>query len=232
MSSNNSFLKDVIGSVGFIKIPAKYIYSAYQRTFFKDSSDYWINRYKSHGNSGIGSYGRLAEFKAQVINKLVADENITSVIEFGCGDGNQLTLASYPSYTGYDISDDILSHCKQKFENDKTKSFFNVKYYDQRKAELVLSLDVIYHLTEDRIYEEYMSRLFSASNRFVLIYSSNTSTQIGIPFAHIKHRCFSDWIKTHASEWTLVNEIKNPYPYDEHDKESSFADFFLYKKNI
>lgn len=230
MSSNN-LLKDLIGSVGFIKIPAKFVYSNFQRVFYKDSSDYWVNRYKSNGNSGSGSYGRLAEFKADVINKLVADENISSVIEFGCGDGNQLLLAKYPSYTGYDISDVILARCKKLFEKDSSKAFFNIKEYDSKQAELALSLDVIYHLTEDTVFEDYMKRLFSASNKFVLIYSSNTNTQIGVPFPHIKHRFFSDWIKANASEWVLVNEIKNPYPYDDRNPESSFADFFLFKKS-
>ena len=53
---------------------------------------YWENRYKNNGNSGAGSYGRLAEFKADVINNFIAENKITSVIEFGCGDGNQLSL--------------------------------------------------------------------------------------------------------------------------------------------
>jgi len=42
--------------------------------------NYWENRYKNNGNSGAGSYGRLAEFKAEIINKFIADKNINSVI--------------------------------------------------------------------------------------------------------------------------------------------------------
>ena len=44
------------------------------------TSEYWENRYKKSGNSGAGSYGRLAEFKADVINNFIAENKITSVI--------------------------------------------------------------------------------------------------------------------------------------------------------
>ena len=54
------------------------------------SSKYWENRYKAGGNSGSGSYSNLAIFKAEIINSFVKDNKIESVIEFGCGDGQQL----------------------------------------------------------------------------------------------------------------------------------------------
>ena len=61
-----------------------------QQTF--NSASYWDSRYVSGGTSGAGSYGHLAEFKANVLNTFVANRNIKLVIEFGFGDGNQLIL--------------------------------------------------------------------------------------------------------------------------------------------
>jgi hypothetical protein len=63
---------------------------------FKGSSNYWNRRYKDGGNSGPGSYDRLAEFKADFLNRFVGENRITSVVEYGCGDGAQLSLARYP----------------------------------------------------------------------------------------------------------------------------------------
>src|SRR5579859_8234848 len=60
---------------------------------FRGSSTYWEERYRAGGNSGAGSYGRLAEFKAEVLNGFVHSRGIRSVVEFGCGDGAQLALA-------------------------------------------------------------------------------------------------------------------------------------------
>jgi hypothetical protein len=52
--------------------------------------DYWENRYKNGGNSGEGSYALKAEYKANVLNNYIQKLNIKSIIEFGCGDGNNL----------------------------------------------------------------------------------------------------------------------------------------------
>jgi hypothetical protein len=95
----------------------------YKPSYFTTSPKYWDERYKKGGNSGAGSYNRLAEFKAEVINDFIKQKNIFTVIEFGCGDGNQLKYFDVPSYTGYDISPTIVEHCTKIFENDKSKTF-------------------------------------------------------------------------------------------------------------
>jgi hypothetical protein len=41
---------------------------------FPDSATYWEQRYARGWNSGVGSYGRLAEFKAQVLNNFCSSE--------------------------------------------------------------------------------------------------------------------------------------------------------------
>ena len=88
---------------------------------------YWEQRYAKGKNSGSGSYNRLAEFKAEIINAFIGENNITTVIEFGCGDGNQLTLANYPNYIGFDVSPTIIKICKEKFQTSKTKEFYVYK---------------------------------------------------------------------------------------------------------
>ena len=67
---------------------------------FEGSSSYWENRYVADGNSGPGSYGDLAIFKAKILNEFIGTKNVQSVIEFGCGDGHQLSLARYPRISG------------------------------------------------------------------------------------------------------------------------------------
>src|ERR1700722_8820213 len=90
---------------------------------FRNSAEYWEQRYKGGGNSGAGSYNRLAEFKAGFLNGFVDEHQITSVIEYGCGDGAQLKLARYPSYTGIDVSATAVKRCRLLFAEDKTKQF-------------------------------------------------------------------------------------------------------------
>ena len=64
-----------------------------------NSSDYWERRYSKGGNSGIGSYGRLAEFKAEVLNRFVKENNINTEMHVfpvgghGLALSNELTLS-------------------------------------------------------------------------------------------------------------------------------------------
>ena len=87
--------------------------------------EYWEKRYRDGGNSGAGSYGHLAEFKAQVINKFIEQHEIKSIIEWGCGDGNQLGMFECEKYTGYDVAETAIKMCREKYANDNKKQFIH-----------------------------------------------------------------------------------------------------------
>ena len=55
---------------------------------------------------------------------------------------------------------------------------------------MLLSLDVIYQLVEDEVFERHMRQLFSASHRFVIIYSSNFAQPPDSAEPHVEHREF------------------------------------------
>lgn len=135
---------------------------------FPGSARYWEERYAGGEGSGAGSLGRLREFKAGVVNTFLEEEGVQSVIEFGCGDGGQLQLAQYPAYIGLDVSPTAVRLCMRLFSTDRTKSFF---LYDPTcfrdhqgvfRADVSLSLDVVYHLVEDDSFETHMRHLFAA----------------------------------------------------------------------
>lgn len=199
---------------------------------FPGSNNYWIDRYESGGNSGDGSYNELAEFKAEVINDFVSQNEIATVIEYGCGDGNQLRLAKYPLYVGFDISSKAVSLCEQVFHNDDKKVFKQMEDFRGETAELTLSLDVIYHLVEDTVFTNYMNRLFESSKGFVIIYSSNTEENQSGQAAHVRHRNFTVWIEKNKPEWKLLLYIPNRYPFNVDTKTGSFADFYIYGKQV
>ena len=102
--------------------------------------------------------------------------------------------------------------------------------YNGETAELTLSLDVVYHLIEDDVFELYMKRLFDSSTRFVIVYSSNKDEQDVIQAPHIKHRKFTRWIDENAISWGLTQYIPNSQPYDGDNNEGSLADFYIYAK--
>jgi SAM-dependent methyltransferase len=200
---------------------------------FVGSALYWERRYKSGDTSGKGSYGELAEFKAEVLNAFVAEKGVRSVIEFGCGDGNQLGLAVYPQYVGYDVSKTAVGACRQVFADDPTKKFALVDEYQGERADLAISLDVLFHLVEDEVFGAYMERLFGASDRFVIIYASDIDQPIRSSSPHVRHRHFSAWVANHMRDFRLTRKIENRYRSGRKTREghSSPSDFFIYERN-
>ncbi len=200
--------------------------------FFYTSSEYWEQRYQLGGNSGAGSYGESAQFKAKVLNQFIEQHKIQSIIEFGCGDGHQLSLARYPRYIGLDVAKTAIQLCKQQFNQDKSKSFFIYHpeaFMDNHQlfqSEVTFSLDVIYHLVEDNIFHLYMTHLFASANRFVIIFATDTHENPTYQLKHVRHRQFSEWVKQNCPHWELYQQIPN-----ELLSPSIFnAQFFIYQK--
>ncbi len=196
---------------------------------FDNSGHYWEARYAAGGNSGVGSYDKFAKFKAETLNDFVRAQGISTVIEFGCGDGNQLSLARYPKYTGYDVSATAVAMCRARFAADRSKDFREAREYAGETADLALSLDVIFHLVEDAVFESYMRTLFGASRRYVIVYSSDTDENEGYAGTHVWHRKFTRWVDANLPQWKLVRHIPNRYPYQGDYTQGSFADFFIYE---
>lgn len=91
----------------------------------------------------------------------------------------------------------------RKYAKDKTKKFMwcgNEDFIVDIKADLTMSLNVIYHLIEDDTYHIYMKRLFSSSKKYVYICSCNFDKSYA---NHIKCRKFTDYIKNYKKFLSL-----------------------------
>lgn len=169
-----------------------------------------------------------------MLNDIVAERNVQSVIELGCGDGAQLGLSRYPIYLGVDISSAAVAACQKRFAGDNTKCFITLDEFRTapRTGDLALSLDVIYHLVEDNVFDSHLRDLFGAATHFVAIYSSN-SNKIVDPAPHVRHREFTSWIEQNQPNWQLAKIYRNPYPYRWWNRQdSSHCDLFLYERKV
>jgi hypothetical protein len=229
-------LKEVVKKTPLVGPVAKSLLILFKKGSFPGSQKYWESRYTSGGTSGAGSYGKLAEFKAEVLNAFVREHQLHSILEFGCGDGHQLSLSKFPAYIGLDVAKTAIQFCKERFQDDATKSFFLYdpdSFLDRHsvfRSQLVISLDVIYHLTEDRIFELYMRHVFSAAERFVIIYSSDMEMNPFLQMPHVRHRRFSAWVESHLPEWKMLRKVPNKYPFTGDNQTGSYADFFIYQR--
>lgn len=206
-----------------------------------DSGKYWEQRYKEGGDSGSGSYGRLAEFKARILNDLVEELEIKSIIEWGCGDGNNCSMYKVEKYIGMDVSETAIALCRDRFQNQTSaqKRFYCLNEIDFNKDveltrgyDLAISFDVIYHLIEDDVYRKYMNNLFGSSDRYVLIYSYDG--EIPTTAEHVKYRKFSDFVSENYSMFRLIRTIQNDYSRvgvkDADPDNTSWCDFYLFAK--
>lgn len=165
---------------------------------FRNSKQFWQQRYFWGGNSGKGSYGTEARFKAETLNKLIKNYNIKTVIDLGCGDGHNALFYEVNQYIGFDVSKDAIAICQKRFSNHPSFHFYEINIRNLGKIErqkhtlspvLVISFDVIFHLVEDEIYDEYLARLEQLSENYSLIYSTDFDAKASQ--AHVRHRNFS-----------------------------------------
>lgn len=153
-----------------------------------DYQKYWEDTYAGGGNSGSGSYGVLAKFKADVINALIDEMQIDSIIEFGCGDGHQTSLLAESSsgpfeYLGLDIAPSSVRICAEKFKDDPSKSFmlYTPKSFVNRgilAADLVLCLDVLYPITDEEDFRKTLDDVFSCARNHVVLYTKITDASV------------------------------------------------------
>lgn len=191
---------------------------------------FWENHYRVGGRSGEGSYGRLADFKAEVMKRLIVEHAVESALELGCGDGNQLALIDYPRYDGFDVSPAAINRCRDRFAADPTKEFHI--YVPGAKldvrADMAVSLDVIYHLIEDELFDQHMQDLFASAERLVVIYSSDEERPSEWP--EVRHRRFSTWVAHEAPEWALSERVDQRYPFVVGEPETSWSNFYVYER--
>ena len=121
------------------------------------------------------------------------------------------------------------------FLEDTSKNFFvydpNEFEINQQKfaADLVLSLDVIYHLVEDEVYRKYLTNVFNSAKKYVVIYSSNQEIPRMVYSRHVRHRKFT----RHVEEWFPAWELKDTFKNNQLKSDTKFNgpsfDFFIFQ---
>lgn len=193
-----------------------------------DYIEYWDNNYKTNGTSGAGSYGLLAEFKAEVINALIKEHQIQRVIEFGCGDGNQLQYINYPEYLGLDVASSAVQLCAERFKEDQSKSFmlyrpglfFNKGYF---QADMTVCIDVLYHITDEHDFRCTLHDILQASTNLIVLYTKITGENIPQVICTIKDRDIFHYLAEYPEF-----QLKDIVPQRHTDLSS--ADFIILQK--
>ena len=190
--------------------------------------EYWNMRYKNGKGSGKGSRGELLEYKANTINNIINEFDIQDIIDFGCGDGELSNLIDVEYYVGIDSSFEAVAICRSKKLYDRCRDVFGARIFINdinlswtAQADMTMSIDVIFHLVNEREYLQHLLSLFQHSTKYVLIYSSDKEEDVDR--GHVKHRKCTRTINELFPDWKLLRKIDNKYP------DQSFSDFYLYE---
>ncbi len=185
------------------------------------SANFWKRRYSLGDNSGSGSRGDLLNFKVDYINSFIKDNDIKTVLDFGHGDLEVAKKIEVESYKGIDIFD-----CEDSCGLDLVNSSFTE--YDGEKADLVMCLDVLYHILEED--QEYMRdtlvNMIDKSKNYIMVYAQD-STNYDFDTEYRGHLYNSKWLQyMYGRTWEdidLVAKQNQPMP-------GSSAQFFVFRK--
>lgn len=146
-----------------------------------DSKEYWNNRYKSGGNSGYGSYDAQLERKLTWLSGL----QISSISDIGCGDFNlgSHLLSMYPGvdYVGSDISEFIIDR------NQKRYPRLTFTTGEVPEADLVLCIDVLFHVLNDDDLKNLLDLLHKKWTRYLAVTAYERNEDLG---NHVRIREF------------------------------------------
>ena len=169
---------------------------------FSNSAKYWEDRYFYGGNSGKGSYFENAAEKADYLNAKINQYNIDTIVDIGCGDGNNLKLFESRNYYGFDVSRTIIDYNKKLYDQDKNKKFIliddnfekilmDVRNRKDTKNLMCVSFDVIGHLVEDNVYRDHLENFSSLNPDYLIISCYDGDVEYDLSMAHIKQRNYS-----------------------------------------
>lgn len=167
------------------------------------SAAYWDRRWRS-GPPCPGSAGKVARHKAAWLNALIEERAVRSVVDWGCGDGFVAGLLDVTSYTGVDVSPAAICRAVERLGDDASFVLLRADAEVTIRADLAVSMEVLFHLTDDAEYLTYLDRLFRSARRLVAVYGTDYDSET---VAHMRHRNVT---RDAPNGWTLTVKADDP----------------------
>tara|TARA_B100001029_G_C15035285_1_gene439716 strand:- start:627 stop:1184 length:558 start_codon:yes stop_codon:yes gene_type:complete len=140
-------------------------------TYIYDNEKWGKNK-----GSGAGSRPKFNTPYITFLENFLKDNNIKSVIDFGCGDWQFSQYVDWGDidYLGLDIVDSVIEKNKERFPNHKFVSDTNV-FNHLEGRELIIIKDVIMHWPNKEI-EYFLDKLTTYDIKILLVNQSGQST--------------------------------------------------------
>lgn len=133
---------------------------------------YWNGRYAAGHGSGAGSTIPAVERKVAFLRRVIESTEIESITELGCGDFNfgKHLLEAFPhaTYDGFDISEVIVGR-NQAEHGTWRCNFYKAGHQEVMSADLLLCVDVLFHISDDAAYAAMLELLRSRWSKYLVV---------------------------------------------------------------
>jgi hypothetical protein len=132
----------------------------------------WEKRYREGRVRCKGSQGPHKRFKHQIIDLYAGPIAHASVIDVGCGDARFWTWKKKPkAYAGIDVSLSALTRLMRIIPGARVYNVSSAELVPGLEAEVVLCLDLIFHLMDAQTVQATITNLTKYSSKWIFIYT-------------------------------------------------------------
>lgn len=134
----------------------------------EDSKEFYLGKFLSWDQMKV--YGPAARHTRRIVHKFIRKLEFSSVIDISCGGGHLLQELSekyeQTSLTGTELTDFALSINKERLPLANFFNFDLEKDEHSEKYDLVLCIDVLEHIEDDRLA---LTKLRRMTNKYMLL---------------------------------------------------------------
>ena len=143
----------------------------------------WGKDSTGKGTSGSGSTLEITREYRAYIEQFIKEHGVTSVVDAGSGDWSFSAAIDWgdASYLGIDIAPNIVETVRQRYETARIKFQVGDVTKDLPAADLLLSKDVLHHLSNELIHEFIRNNLMTRKYKWVILTNARSSENLDIP---------------------------------------------------
>jgi SAM-dependent methyltransferase len=131
----------------------------------------WGRNDDGKGTSGTGSTLEITREYRAYVEDFIKKHSVKSVVDAGCGDWSFSSAIDWgnASYLGVDIASDVIAAVRNRHETDKIKFQVGDITDELPAAELLISKDVLQHLSNELVHKFIRNNLRKDKYKWVIL---------------------------------------------------------------
>jgi SAM-dependent methyltransferase len=153
---------------GIHAVEQRLLTSTFNRVYTEGA---WGKDVAGKGTSGTGSTLEITREYRAYVEDFMRKHSVKSVVDAGCGDWSFSSAIDWgnASYLGIDIASDVIAVVRSKHETDKIKFQVGDITDELPAAELLISKDVLQHLSNTRVQKFIRNNLRKGKYKWVIL---------------------------------------------------------------